>query len=497
MKNMKKTLSLVVLLIFLVSTVAFAADPAVNTFAGSGESKFADGKLVEASFLVPYGMAVDKDGNILVADSFNNKIRKISGDTVATIAGFSDAKDSYGFPAGGYLDGADLLKAEFDRPRDLVIDSKGNIFITDTGNFVIRKITIDKNSVFTFAGTTKEGYLDGACNTAMFGTLSGIAIDSSDNLYVADSGNNVIRKITTDGTVSTFAGKYDITGSFKDGAVAEAMFNEPADLAFGKNGSLYVLDSGNQLIREIKDGQVTTVCGGRDAIMEGTNYSKGSFADGSARNARFNFPKGICIAVDGTIFVADTWNQRIRAVKTDGSVITIAGTGKAGKIESPVSEAELNGPVSVLYDKGKLYIADMWNNSIRVMDVDTTKLQPLVAENLKGIAFNPVKAKDNTKIWIDKKLVVFKEAQPAILNGSTVVSLKDMCKGWGATLKIDKKAGQVVITKGSYTKSLAIDNNKIYIKDGKTMIYLKYFVDSLGLSFDWVPEYKAAVITSN
>ena len=136
----------------------------------------------------------------------------------------------------------------------------------------------------------------------MFGTLSGICIDSKDNLYVADSSNNVIRKISTDGIVSTFAGKYNSDGGYKNGVAAEALFNEPADIAIAKDGSLYVLDSGNQMIRKIKDGQVTTISGGRDAIMEGTNYAKGSFADGSSKNARFNFPKGICISDDGTIF---------------------------------------------------------------------------------------------------------------------------------------------------------------------------------------------------
>ena len=125
--------------VLMMINLVIAAEPAVSTFAGTGDSSWKDGKRLEANFLVPYGLAMDKEGNILVADSFNNRIRKISGDTVTTVSGFSDKKDSYGLPRGGYFDGADIAKSEFNKPRDIVVDSKGNIFVADTGNFVIRK----------------------------------------------------------------------------------------------------------------------------------------------------------------------------------------------------------------------------------------------------------------------------------------------------------------------------------------------------------------------
>ena len=195
-------------------------------------------------------------------------------------------------------------------------------------------------------------------------------------------------------------------------------------------------------------------------------------------------------------FVADTWNQKIRVIKTDGIVITLAGTGKAGKVETPLAEAQFNGPVSILYNKGNLYISDMWNNTIRAIEIDITKLQPLVDKNLQGITFMKIAEKGNPQIWLDKKAVLFTDIKPYYINGSTVASLKAICLQWGAAVKIDTKAGTVTITKGDFNKVLIIDNNNIFMKDGKAMVSVRYLAENIGFGIAWVPEYKAIVITT-
>jgi len=219
-----------------------------DLYAGTGKFDYKDGERQEASFRFPYGIAKDQEGNLIVADSYNNVIRKIKGNEVTTIAGFSKENDSLGFPLGGHVDG-DVLKAQFNRPRDIAVDTDGNIFVVDTGNHVIRKIV--KGKVQTFVGNGKPGYKDGESHVAQFNNPSGIAIDKSNNLFVTDTLNHVIRKITPQGEVTTYAGKREKTGGYKDSVNNFAKFNEPAGIAIDHQGVLYVLDSGNQLVRKV------------------------------------------------------------------------------------------------------------------------------------------------------------------------------------------------------------------------------------------------------
>lgn len=436
MKRIGCFLITVALLLLLFSATALAAGISITDYAGSGETGYQDGAKLSAKFSQPYGIVLDKDGGLIVVDSYNNRIRKVKDDQVTTIAGFTDKTDTCGLPRGGFADG-NALKAKFNKPRDAAIDSKGNIFITDTGNNAVRKIANGK--VYTFAGTGKAGYKDGK------------------------------------GTV--------------------AQFNSPSDIAIDKKGVFYILDSGNQMIRKIDNYKVSTIAGMKADKIAGTNYMQGGFKDGA--DSRFNFPKGIDVTEDGTIFVPDTWNHRIRAIKPSGEVITVAGNGTPGRKDGTLAESMLNGPVDVLYNSGAIYISDTWNNCIRTMPVTIGNLIRIVDKNelIKGISFLP--ADDKIQVWVDKKNIAFPDVAPYLNSGKTVVPLRFICEAWGAQVDWNEASKQVEITKGGFHTNFSYDSKIVFNKDGRTMIQLRDLSESMGFYVVWVPEHRAVVISTD
>ncbi len=210
----------------------------VTTLAGSGTSGFADGDGIAAQFYFPKGIAVDGDGNIYVADDINHRIRKITpAGTVTTLAGSTS----------GSADG-DGTSAQFNSPRGVAVDDAGNVYVADSGNHRIRKIT-STGTVSTVAGTT-VGVTDGDATTAKFNSPAGIGVDGSGNLYIADDENERIRKVTAGGTVSTIAGS--LLQGFADGSGTSAQFNSPTGIALDASGDIYVADRHNHSIRKIQ-----------------------------------------------------------------------------------------------------------------------------------------------------------------------------------------------------------------------------------------------------
>jgi sugar lactone lactonase YvrE len=320
----------------------------VSTIAGSGTASFADGIGTAALFNGPNGLTVDLSGNIYIAD--NNKIRKISPTgAVTTIsdAGVSGtgpgctsgvaventgnifytatcfAKINKITPAGitstytgspfGFVDGT-LSQARFSSPFGIAIDNSGNIYVADTGNHSIRKITATGN-VITIAGSGSSGFINGMGNAARFSSPKGVAIDNSGNIYVADTGNHSIRKITSTGVVTTIAGFS--TFGFVDGIGNVARFRSPTGIAIDNSGDIYVADTGNHSIRKITStGVVTTIAGS----------STFGFVDGSLAQSRFNNPKGIALDSSGNIYVSDSGNNRIRKITLSNASINYSGS---------------------------------------------------------------------------------------------------------------------------------------------------------------------------
>ncbi|WP_117614373.1 SMP-30/gluconolactonase/LRE family protein [Chryseobacterium sp. PMSZPI] len=330
----------------------------VTTFAGSTQG-YADGLGTAAQFNLPQGLCNDASGNLYVVDYVNNRIRKITPQgQVTTLAGSTK----------GYADGLGTA-AKFYYPRHITIDPSGNLYVADESNHRIRKIT-PQGQVTTLAGSTK-GYADGVGTAAQFNNPNGLAIDPSGNLYVADTYNHRIRKITPEGQVTTLAGS---TQDYADGIGIAAKFNKPFGMCIDTLGNLFVIDGANYLIRKITpQGQVTTLAGSTKGYADGlgttakfdsttglaidtsgnlyladdnnnrirkitpqgqvstlTGSTQG-YADGQGTAAQFFSPSGVSVDNLGNIYVTDTYNNRIRKITIQ--TLGISETNKTSKVK--------------------------------------------------------------------------------------------------------------------------------------------------------------------
>jgi sugar lactone lactonase YvrE len=274
----------------------------VTTLAGAtGVAGSADGTGAAAQFDNPWGVAVDGGGNLYIGDTGNNTIRMVTpAGVVTTLAG---AK------AAGSTDGTGAA-ARFNMPLGVALDGNGNLYVADSGNNTIRKVT-PAGVVTTFAGTAgKAGSADGTGAAARFNSPVGIAIDGKGNLYVADGDNCTIRKVTPAGVVTTLAGTAGTVGN-ADGAGAAAQFYLPSGIAVDGSGNLYIADTENYLIRMITpSGVVTTLAG--TTPPGGANGSNGGSADGTGAAAQFFYPSGIAVDGSGNLYVGDSFNYTIR-----------------------------------------------------------------------------------------------------------------------------------------------------------------------------------------
>lgn len=338
-------------------TVALSGTPLppnggiVTTLAGSGAAGYADGTGTAAQFNYPMSVAVDASGDVYVADTLNNRIRKItSGGTVTTFAGS-------GSPS--FADGTGTA-AGFNSPYSVAVDASGNIYVADTSNQCIRKIT-PSGVVTTLAGSGTRGFADGTGAAAEFNYPEGIAVDASGNVYVADDSNERIRKISPSGDVTTLAGSG--TAGLADGTGTAAQFDSPDGIVVDSSGNVYVAEAGTNRIRKVTaNGVVTAFVGAVPA------RGSGGYADGTGTAAKFLDPFGLATDSSGNIYVADTNNHRIREVTPAGVVSTLAGSGTAAFADGTGTAAQFNYPGGVAVDSsGAVYVADSGNNRIRVI----------------------------------------------------------------------------------------------------------------------------------
>jgi len=289
----------------------------------------------QAIFNYPYATAVDGAGNVYVADTYNYTVRKITpAGVVTTLAGLA-GEDGSTDGTGSY--------ARFSYMFGIAVDSAGNVYGTDFSN-TIRKIT-------------PAGVADGTGSAAQFWQPWGIAVDSAGNVYVADQVNSTIRKITPTGVVTTIAGAAGVYGS-ADGSGSAARFNSPAGIALDSAGNLYVADTLNSTIRKITSAGVVTTLAGTAGVI-------GS-ADGTGSAARFNYPYALTVA-GTTLYVAEPYNHTIRKITSAGVVTTFAGTaGAFGNVNGTGSAVRFNSPYGVAATStGIIYVADSGNHEIR------------------------------------------------------------------------------------------------------------------------------------
>lgn len=316
-----------------------------TTFAGTGSPGVANGQGTSASFDEPFGVAVDTKGNIYIADHLNNLVRKITPDgVVTTLAGSGSI---------GKQDGTGTA-ASFNNPTGIAVDVAGNIYVADVSNNLVRKIT-PSGVVTTLAGTGGNGSVNGPGSQATFSNPSGIAVDGAGNVYIADLSNNLVRKITPGGVVSTLAGS-GYSGD-DDGTGTAATFNEPNGLAVDPQGNVYVSDLGDNTIRKITPAGVVTTIAGSGKVGK---------TDGQGTAASFNQPFGIAIDENGNLYIADTGNEEIREISSSGLVSTVAGNGTRGSNNDVGSLTTFYQPTGVISDgAGDIYIADEFNHLIR------------------------------------------------------------------------------------------------------------------------------------
>jgi len=332
-------------------------DGIISTFAGTGTPGFSGdgGPAASAQLAYPRGIAVDMAGNLFIADSNTNRIRKVnSAGVISTVAGSS---------AGFNGDGGPAISALLFRPSGIAIDAEGNIFIADSSNNRVRRIssagvinTLAGNGTLTFSG---DG---GPATSAQLSSPGGVAVDGGGNVFIADSSNHRIRKVTRNGVISTFAGNGLPGFSGDGGPAAFAQLNYPTSVAADAFGNVFIADLSNQRIRKVSpDGVITTIA----------NITTGDFCPlGSDDYGAYGISVSPGLAVDaaGNLFVSDSMNNRVRKVTPDGVISTLAGNGSYGFSGDggPAVSARLFCPSGVAADPaGNLFITDSANHVIR------------------------------------------------------------------------------------------------------------------------------------
>jgi uncharacterized protein (TIGR03437 family) len=352
-------------LYFSASNCVFkiASTGTVTLVAGTSRAGFSgDGGLaVNAQLNSPQGIAFDPNGNMYIADSRNNRIRQVSSGIITTFAGNGTVS-----PGGGpsaYGDGGPATSAQLHLPMGVAVDVNYNVYIADTGDNTIRKVTTDGN-IATIAGDSFPSY-QGDAGLAIAAELHGpedVAVDSSLNIYIADTQNAYIRKVTTDGNINYIAGDGSIGYSGDGGYATSADLIAPFALAVDSSGNVYFAENGDSRIRRIdaKSLDISTVAG---------NGTPGFTGDGStATNAEMNSPTGVAVDSAGNLYIADSLNCRIRKVASGGNISTLAGNGTLSYSGDggAASKAQLNTPQGVAADAaGNLYLSDTLNNVVR------------------------------------------------------------------------------------------------------------------------------------
>jgi hypothetical protein len=342
----------------------------INTVAGSGNPPFpgfsGDGGLASNALLNnPSGVAVDTAGNFYIADTLNHVIRMVNtGGTISTVVG-SETPTQCPAPTQSCGDGGPAINAQLNSPGRVALDEAGNLYITDLGDNRVRMVNTS-GQISTVAGTGVQGYSGdgGPATSAQLSDPTGLAVTSAGDLYISDPNDSVVRKVTAaTGIITTVAGNGSPGYSGDGGAATSAQLNNPSGLAVDSSGNLYIADAGNARIRKVdaSSGDISTVAG--DGVP---GYSGDG---GVATSAELNDPAGVAFDAKGDLYIAEEGNARIRWVRaSDKAIYTIAGDGTTGFYGDlgPATGAELNNPVSVaLNSGGYLFIADRGNNRIR------------------------------------------------------------------------------------------------------------------------------------
>jgi trimeric autotransporter adhesin len=367
----------------------------ITQVAGTGTAGYTGdgGAATSAKLNKPAGVALDATtGNFFIADSSNNVVREVVAST-GNINPFSGNGS-----AGFYGDGGSATLATLHSASGVAVDSNGDVFIADTANNRIREVNATTGVITTVAGTGIAGYSGdgGAATSATLNQPTGVALDSSGNILIADFGNSVIRKVNVaTGVITTVAGNGTTGYSGDGGPATSAELANPRSVVLDSFGNIIIADSANSVVREVSasTGKITTIAG------DGNTGDSGD--GGPATAAELNLPEGIAVDSFGNIFIADLGNNKIRKVTAAGTISTVAGNGTTGSSGDggPATSAELNAPINIAVDSaGNLFIADSNNNKIREVSAATGNITTVVGNgvgNYRGDGGAPLSAELN------------------------------------------------------------------------------------------------------
>ncbi|MGA3213617.1 MAG: hypothetical protein ABSD20_20120, partial [Terriglobales bacterium] len=416
---------------------AVTLTPEIYTLAGTGTQGYSGdgGPAISAEMNNPYGVALDGGDDLYLVDNQNCVVRVVSAltSTITTVAGVDPNPSTH---CGYSGDGGAATSAELNLPQGIAVDKAGNIYIADTVNQRIRKVTASTGIITTVAGNGSEGFSgdDGPATSAELNFPGGVAVNSAGDLFIADTTNQRIRVVGTAGIISTYAGNGTRGFGGDGGPATSAELYNPGGVSLKPN-TVLIADTGNQRIRAVNasSGDIGTVAGNGTAGYGGDG--------GPATSAELNYPYSVSVDVEGNIYVADHFNQRVREViVATSSISTVAGngTGGYGGDGGPATSAELNQPDGVIVDlNNNIFIADTSNNRIRKVVSSTA---PILFPDTIVLSSSPVQ---NALLSINSSLTISGISVPqsaggsfefsvgtitgCVVNGSTVNSAGSIC----------------------------------------------------------------------
>ncbi len=342
----------------------------ISTVAGTGKAGDSGdgGPAVDAELNGPRGVTEDIYGNLYIAEYYGQRVRKVTpGGTITTLAGTG---------VEGYSgDGGPATSAELDGPYRVTVDLAGNVYIPDSGNAVVRKVSPD-GTITTVVGNGNQGYSGdgGLATNASLTYPEAVAFDSHGNYYVADEGANVVRFVNSSGVISTAAGTGAANYTGDGGPATSATLDGPVGVQVNAADDLYISDQGNNVIREVINGTISTIAG--------TGVFGYAGDGGPAKDAEFEYPASIGLDSSGNLYIPDVNNNRIRVVWTDGTITSVAGDGVEGYggDGGPALDAAINVPRSVsVAPNGNVYIGDFGNNRVRMLTQNQPSNTPTIA----------------------------------------------------------------------------------------------------------------------
>ncbi len=362
-----------------------ATDGTISAFAGTGSAGFSgDGGTAAAAKLnSPNGLAIDAADNVYIADSGNHRIRKVSA-ADGTISTFA-GNGSAGYTASE--DGGPATAAKLYSPTSLALDQAGNVYIADYNNHKIRKVKAADGKISTFAGIPAYSYGfegdNGPATTAKFRNPWGVAVDSAGNVYISDRSSYRVRKVDTAGVITTIAGNGNNGFSGDGGSATDAALSDVTMVVVNGSGSkIYLMDYSNNRVRLVSGGIITSVTAEYDTRVPNRRGD-----GGQVRFAGLNLPEGVAVDAAGNTYISDTYNHAIRKVDRSGVISTVAGNGPEGFSgdDGPATGAALRYPTGIAVDTaGNVFFADTNNHRIRRIDAATGIITTIAGNGNSG-----------------------------------------------------------------------------------------------------------------